>query len=148
MGPDGSAPGHAKPSGTAIKPYPQLLNYIANPPSVAPSSPNTWVNLSHVLERPEICGPAEQGYIKGSRLFKQAACERSFVTVSFDGHFHAETASRQHEATKMNLNVSNRYMRSSQCHLAILLWRHTNWYNLYRCSWEYLPHHHCKIIIY
>ena len=58
---------------------------------------------------------------KDLAFFKQAACERVFVTVSFDGPFQAETTARQHEATEMNLNVSNRYMRSSQCHLTILL---------------------------
>ena len=34
--------------------------FSANQSSVTPSSPDTWVNLSHVLERPEIYSLAEQ----------------------------------------------------------------------------------------
>ena len=80
----------------------------ANQSSIAPPSPNIWVNLSHVLERPKLCGLAEQGYIKGSRLFQQVACPPVLAKVSCNGPFHAETATRQHDMTEMNLTISNK----------------------------------------
>ena len=68
--------------------------------------------MSQVLERPGISGLAEQGLqIKGSRLLKQAAWERGFVTVRFDGLFYAEIATRQREVTEKNLAISNKYIQ-------------------------------------
>ena len=80
------------------------------------------------------------------RPVSEVLSQLAFMGPSMPGY----TRTRRNEATKINFNVSNRYMRTPQCHLPILLWRHTYWYykNQYHWSWEMLPHCHYKIIIY